>query len=367
VHTNAGSPVFRMVGGTTSSAGSAVADVDDDGCEDLFLPGDPDATLYKNECDGTFSDVTVKWGLPHPFPAVATGAVFFDYDNDGRPDLYVATIKGGNRLYHNVAADNGPRFVDVTKQAGIPEGDWASMPTVADFDHDGFLDVYIVRMGDHEKTTPRPNYQATNGLANILLRNHRDGTFEDVTRAAGVGDRGWGLAAAWGDYDDDGWPDLYVANEYGFSVLYRNRRDGTFEDVSDASGARIRTAGMGVAWGDYDGDGHLDLYVSAMYANSRWALFHPDFPAPIPWYYRWMGLFTSEVKRRSDEIIEDLTRGSTLLQNQGNGTFRDVSERAGVRDGQWGWGAEFVDYDNDGKLDLFAENGFLTGELPDDI
>ena len=368
VHTNAGSPIYRMVSGTTSTAGSAVADADGDGCEDIFLPGRPDAKLYKNNCDGTFTDVTAQWGIPHPFPAVATGAVFFDYDNDGRPDLFVSAVKGGNRLFHNVAGTDGnPRFVDVTEKAGIPEGEWSSSVAVADYDNDGFLDVYVVRMGDHEKTTPKPNYQANNGLPNILLHNERNGTFQDVSRRAGVADRGWGLAGAWGDYDDDGYPDLYVANEYGYSVLYHNEKNGRFADVSESSGARIRTAGMGVAWADYDGDGKLDLYVSAMYANSRWALFHPAFPAPIPWYYRWLGHFTSEVQRRSEEIIEDLTRGSTLLRNNGNGTFSDVSEKAGVRDAQWGWGAEFLDYDNDGKLDLFSQNGFVTGELPDDI
>jgi len=367
VHSNAGSPVFRIVGGLTSSAGSAVADVDGDGCEDVFLPGSPDATLYKNNCDGTFTDVTEPWGIPHPFSAVATGAVFFDYDNDGRPDLFVAAVKGHDRLLHNDPTNNGPRFSDVTEPAGIPPGDWSSMPIVADYDRDGFLDVYVVRMGDQEKDSPRPNYEANNGRSNTLLRNNGNGTFTDVTRAAGVGDRGWGLAGAWGDYDNDGWPDLYVGNEYGFSVLYRNHGDGTFEDVSEKAGARVRAAAMGVAWGDYDGDGNLDLYVSAMYANSRWALFHPDFPAPIPWYYRLLGLFTSEVKRRSDEIIDEETRGSMLLHNNGDGTFTEVADAAGVRDGQWGWGAEFLDYNNDGRLDIFAQNGFVTGDLPDDV
>ena len=367
VHTNVGSPVFRMIGGMSAPAGSAVADVDNDGCEDVFLPGSPDAKIYKNNCDGTFTDMTEKWGIPHPFPVVATAAVFFDYDNDGRPDLYVTAVKGGDRLFHNVAADNGPRFVDVTKQAGIPDEPWSSMPVMADYDRDGFLDVYVVRTGDYEHSTPTPNYEARNGLRGALLHNERNGTFRDVSRSAGIDSRGWGLAAAWGDYDEDGLPDLFIANEYGFTALYRNRGDGTFEDVAEKTGTRLRTAGMGVAWGDYDGDGHLDLYVSAMYANSRWALFHPDFPAPIPWYYRWLGKFTSEVKQRSDEIVEQLTRGSALLHNNGDGTFTDVSERAGVRDGQWGWGAEFLDYDNDGKLDIFAQNGFLTGDIPDDI
>lgn len=367
VHVNASSPQFRMVGGTTSSAGSAVGDVDGDGCEDLFLPGDPQATLYKNGCDGTFSDVTETWGIPHPYPAVGTGAVFFDYDNDGRADLFVAAVTGGNRLFHNVGTPSGPRLVDVTAQAGIPDAPWSSMPTVADYDRDGFLDLYVVRMGNHESSTPRPNYEAINGLGGLLLRNGRDGTFHDVTSAAGIRDRSWGLAGAWGDYDDDGWPDLYVANEYGFSVLYKNRGDGTFEDASEQSGTRLRAAGMGVAWADYDGDGRLDLYVSAMYANSRWALFHPDFPAPIPWYYQLLGLFTSEVEKRSQAIVDDLTRGSTLFHNDGGGKFSDVSDRGGVRDGQWGWGAEFLDYDNDGRLDLFAQNGFVTGDIPDDV
>ena len=367
-HTNVGSPVFRMVEGITAAAGSAAADVDGDGCEDLFLPGAPEATLYKNNCDGTFTDVTAKWGIPQPFSAVATGVVFLDYDNDGRPDLFVAAVKGGNRLFHNVAGSDGtPRFVDVTEKAGIPAGEWSSMASVADYDRDGFLDIYVVRMGDYENTTPKPNYEATNGLTAELLHNNRDGTFTDVTRSAGVADTGWGLASAWGDYDNDGFPDLYVANEYGFSTLYHNRGDGTFENVGEKTGTQLRTAAMGVAWGDYDGDGRLDLYVSAMYANSRWALFHPDFDAPIPWYFRLLGLFTPEVKRRSDDIIDHLTRGSTLLHNNGDGTFTDVSDAAGVRDAQWGWGAEFLDYDDAGLLDIFSENGFVTGEIPDDI
>src|SRR5262249_45698323 len=156
--------------------GAAVADVDGDGCEDLFLPGDPGAILYKNDCNGTFTDVTTQWGIPRPYPAVATGAVFFDYDNDGRPDLFVTAIKAGHRLFLSVRGEDGPPpLVDVTAQAGIPEGEWSSMATVADYDRDGFLDVYVVRMGNHESTSPEPNYQATNGLPKQLLHNNHDG------------------------------------------------------------------------------------------------------------------------------------------------------------------------------------------------
>ena len=369
VHTSDGSPPFRLFGGGAAnpvgaSSGVAIADVDGDGCEDVFLAGSPDAVLYRNHCDGTFTDVTAASGLPHPYPATATGAVFFDYDNDGWPDLFVAAARGGDRLFHNTG---GGHFVDVSAAAGIPPGRWGSMAAVADYDRDGFLDLYVVRMGDQEATTPRPNYAATNGVPSTLYRNNGDGTFTDVTRHARVGNPGWGMAAAWADYDGDGWPDLYVANEFGANALYHNERDGTFSERAATAGVVDGGAGMGVAWGDVDGDGTLDLFVSNMHANSAWALFHPDFPAPIPWFYRLLGFFTDEVQRRSDDIIDRLTRGSTLYRNNGDGTFTDVSDAAGVRDAQWGWSAEFLDYDNDGRLDLYAVNGFISGPILDDV
>ena len=369
VHTSDGSPAFRLFGGgpdnpVGASSGVAVADVDGDGCEDVFLAGSPDAVLYRNGCNGTFSDVTAASGLPHPYPATATGAVFFDYDNDGWPDLFVAAARGGDRLFHNTG---GGHFVDVSAAAGIPPGRWGSMAAVADYDRDGFLDLYVVRMGDQEATVPRPNYAATNGVPSTLYRNNGDGTFTDVTRHARVGNTGWGMAAAWADYDGDGWPDLYVANEFGGNALYHNERDGTFSERAATAGVVDGGAGMGAAWGDVDGDGSLDLFVSNMHANSAWALFHPDFPAPIPWFYRLLGFFTDEVQRRSDDIIDRLTRGSTLYRNDGDGTFTDVSDAAGVRDAQWGWSAEFLDYDNDGRLDLYAVNGFISGPILDDV
>jgi hypothetical protein len=365
VHENEGSPRFRLVGDVTNSSGSAVADVDRDGCEDVFLAGSPRSALYRNDCRGGFTDVSAEAGIPRPFPSVPTGVVFFDYDNDGWPDLYVSAVTGGDRLFHNTGKG---RFEDVTKRAGIPAGRWASMPIVADYDRDGFLDVYVIRMGDHEKTAPEPNYQADNGLPNTLLHNQGDGTFVDVSEDAGLADTGWGLAGGWADYDDDGWPDVYVGNEFGFNALYHNQRDGTFRNVAKAAGARDRGAAMGISWGDYDNDGDLDVFVSNMYANSRWALFHPDFPVPAPWYYRLLGVFLPrEFEQHAQQIIEETTRGSTLLQNDGGGRFTDVTDRARVRDGQWGWASQFVDYDNDGWLDLYAVNGFVTGPIPDDV
>ncbi|MBW2419932.1 MAG: VCBS repeat-containing protein [Deltaproteobacteria bacterium] len=369
IHANEASPPFRLFGNSDENpvrqgSGVAVGDVNGDGCEDLVLAGSPDLLFYRARCDGTFEDATNEVGLPQPYPAGAGGVVFLDYDNDGWSDLFVAAVSGGDRLFQN---DGKGRFVDVSEEAGIPAGRWGGMPVVADYDRDGFLDIYVSRMGDHEFKSPRPAYDARNGERGTLLRNLGNGSFDDVSKKAGVDSPGWDMAAAWGDYDGDGWPDLYVANEFGNNRLYHNERDGSFRNRTAESGVADGGSAMGAAWGDVDGDGDLDLFVSGMHSNSGWALFHPDFPLPIPWYFKFLGLFTDAVQKEADVITDQLLRGSTLFRNDGDGTFTDISDSAGVRDGQWGWAAEFLDYDNDGRLDLYAVNGFITGPLPDDL
>jgi hypothetical protein len=356
-HDPSGSPKFRLIGDVAAASGSAVADFDCDGLEDVALLSTTHLTLYRNLADGSFGDVTAEMGMPAALPISGSGLVFFDADNDGDSDLFVCGLLG-DRLFENQECR---RFVDVTGRAGLEEAAWSSMPLVADYDRDGLLDVFVVRMGDHEKTAPEPSWDARNGVRSTLYRNRGGLSFEDVSDSAGIEETSWGLAGGWADYDGDGDPDLYVGNEFGTNSLHRNEGDGTFTEVAEEAGARDRGAAMGVAFGDYDGDGHLDLFVSNMYANSRWALFHPDYPSPVPWYFRWVP--RAEIERVTDE----LTRGSTLLKNDGDGRFTDVSDAAGIRDGQWGWGAEFLDYDNDGHLDLFAVNGFISGPLLDDV
>ena len=370
VHANVESPRFILFGDEDKNpirqaSGVAAGDFDGDGCEDLVFAGSPEFLVYRNRCDGTFKEVTEAVGIPRPYPAAASGVVFMDYDNDGWSDLFVTAVQGGERVFRN---DGGKRFVDVTEATQVPDRVWGSMPVVADYDRDGFLDVYVVRMGNHGGAAPDPPYDATNGVRGTLLRNVGGERFEDVTKQAGVGSPGWDMAGAWGDYDGDGWPDLYVANEFGNNRLYHNDRDGTFSDVTMASGTADGGSGMGATWADYDADGDLDLFVSGMYANSRWIMFHEKFPLPVPWHARLLALiWPQQVQRVSDKITDRLSRGNSLYRNEGDGTFTDVSDGAVVRDGQWGWGAEFIDYDNNGRLDLYAVNGFLSGPIKDDL
>jgi hypothetical protein len=356
-HETTGSPPFRLIGDTYAPSGSAVGDFDCDGSEDIAVASASRLALYRNNGDGTFANVTAHTGLPAALDLAGTGLVFFDADNDGDPDLWLCGIRA-ERFFRN---DGCGRFVDATAAVGIAPSQWSTMPLVSDYDRDGHLDVYVVRMGNHESTAPRPSWEARNGVRDTLYHNRGDGTFEDVTDAAGIRGTTWGFAAAWGDYDNDRDPDLYVGNEFGLNSLYRNNGDGTFTDVADQAGARDRGSAMGVAWSDFNNDGHLDLYVANMYPNSRWALFHPDFPPPVPWFLRWLP--RSEIHK----VLEELTRGNTLLQNNGDGTFTDVTDDAGVRDCQWGWAANFLDYDNDGRLDIYATNGYVSGPVMDDI
>jgi hypothetical protein len=337
----------------TTGTGIAIFDYDNDGWPDIFIvngttlegfPADkaPTNHLYHNNHDGTFTDVTEKAGL------VATGwgqgVCVGDYDNDGWEDLYV-TYYGKNRLYHN---DHGV-FTEVAEKAGVAGSGkaWGTGCAFIDFNRDGHLDLFVANYVDFDlSTAPAPGEgtsctwkgvpvmcgpRGLRGSKNILYENRGDGTFADVTTKAHI-DRTSGhfaFSVSTLDFDDDGWPDIYVACDSAPSILYHNNRDGTFTDVAVMAGVAFNEdgreqAGMGTAVADYNGDGRLDIFKTN---------FSDDTP--------------------------------TLYRNEGDGVFSDVTYSAGLgRQTQYlGWGTMFFDFDNDGWPDLILANGHVYPEV----
>jgi hypothetical protein len=342
----------------TMGSGVAVLDYDNDGWLDIYLlngstfaamkgqESPPRAMLLHNNHDGTFTDVTDKAGVAND--RWGFGVAIADYDNDGWPDIYVANY-GKNRLYHN---NHDGTFTDVAEKAGVALGGWSASPTWGDYDHDGLLDLFVpgyVKFDlDHPPIAGHgsipQNFCQFRGIAVMcgprglpgepdhLFRNNGDGTFTDVSVKAGVSDRDgyYGLGAVFVDVDDDGWVDLAVANDSVPNYLYRNRHDGTFEDISYASGFALsedgrEQASMGIAVGDYNRDGKVDLFTTT---------------------------FSDDYK--------------TLYRNDGEGSFTDVSFRAGLATPTipfLSWGTAFIDFDNDGLLDLFIANGHVYPQV----
>ena len=339
-----------------AGSGIAVGDVDGDDLDDLYLVNGDDCRLYRNLGDGTFEDVTTVTGTAARGPGKARSALIADYDNDGRVDIFVGRLDGPNFLYHQNADGT---FTDVAARAGLTPTLETTSSCCADFDGDGFLDLYVVNGSNIAKREPDPVYNALNGYPNALFMNDGDGTFTERGAAAGVAHTGFGLSSAAADYDGDGDTDLFVANDFGFDVLYRNRGDGTFEDITEAAGISARRASMSAAWGDVDGDGAPELFVGAMISNSRWMIDQPGYPSPAPWIINL--LFKSKVL----EVVREMMRGNAFYKNNGDGTFTLSTPE--TRNTGWTWSSLFLDYDNDSLLDLYVLNGFISGEDRDDL
>ncbi len=332
----------------TMGTGVALFDYDNDGRLDIyFVNGAPlsDPTpkgtipqktdsqywnrLYHQKPDGTFEDVTERAGLQGT--GYGMGVAVGDYDNDGFEDIYV-TAYGGNKLYHN---NGNGTFTDVTQKAGVAGGGWSTSAAWVDLDGDGFLDLVVLRYldwdfddvwcGEHKegyRAYCHPDFFKPSSP--LVYHNDKDGTFTEVTQKVGLGKPGKGLGVAISDYDRGGHIDLFVANDSMAEFLYRNKGDGTFEDVGLDSEVAVdidgRTyAGMGVDFADYNNDGWPDLVVTDL-ANQRYALY----------------------------------------QNKGSGSFTYASNTSGI--GQMtmahsGWGVRFLDYDNDGWKDLLIAQG----------
>ena len=336
------------------SGGVGFMDCDNDGKLDILVVngstveryrqgGDPLLTLYHQDADLKFSDITTSAGLLRK--GWGMGVAVADYDNDGLQDIYV-TGYGGSALYHNLG---NCKFEDVTDKAGVATTGFSAGAAWADYDRDGRVDLFVSRYV-HFDMNSLPSFGADEkncrfkgfmvqcgpwgmiGESDRLFHNHGNGTFEEVSKKAGVDDPDhyYGLGSIWGDYDNDGWPDLYVANDTGPNYLYRNKHDGTFEDEGMLSGAALSGDGlnqgsMGVDWGDYLHEGRLSMFVTNFYEQ-----------------------------------------GSTLYHNQGQEGFVDVSRASGILKPTFplvSWGAGFFDMDNDGWVDLFTASGHVYPQV----
>jgi hypothetical protein len=350
--------------------GITAADYDNDGFYDLFIPDGVYSRLFRNRRNGTFEDVTDQAGLSG-LDGVSV-ATFADYDNDGFKDLFISRTFRPNQLFRN----NGDgTFRDVTKESGIGEDCCTTVAGWADYDNDGFLDLYVGRYLDPRKDIPTTFY-ARNGEANQLYHNNGDGTFTNVTEKAGVGETGLCLGVVWGDFNDDGRPDLYVVNDFGRKTLYRNDGDGTFRDITAESGTLAYGAGMSASYVDYDNDGRFDYYVTHIQSDHSWFAESPTvlrymlkcvtqgtWKTDMPLYW--------EIFRQSGRdfvrVFQQMASGNTLLRNKGDGTFEDVTQNSNANPRGWFWGASFGDFHNDGWQDVYMANGWVYNDQNTEI
>ena len=338
--------------------GVSVGDIDDDGFDDLYVcqPAGLPNRLYRNRGDGTFEDITEASGVG--ILENTACAIFADFDNNGHQDLVVVRASGP-LLFLNQGGGKFRLKPDAFQFASAPQGTFTGA-AAADYNRDGWLDIYfclyVYYQGTDQYKYPTPYYDAENGPPNFLMSNNRDGTFRDVTAESGLDKNNtrYSFCCGWGDYNRDGWPDLYVVNDFGRKNLYRNNGDGTFTDVAGPAGVEDIGAGMSVCWFDYDGDGAEDLYVADMWTAAGERIsnqedFQKDAPKPVR------------------ALFHKHAMGNSLFRNRGHGAFEDRTAPARAGMGRWSWSSDAWDFDHDGFPDLYIANGMLSGALREDL
>ncbi|MAB60032.1 MAG: hypothetical protein CMO46_05755 [Verrucomicrobiales bacterium] len=342
--------------------GIAIGDINSDGLEDLYLcqePGLPNK-LFIQKDDGTLDDQSEKFGLD--WLEDSRSSLIIDLDNDGHRDIAVAMF-GFVLIAKNQGFDKGFQIVEI-----IPTSESTSSLAAADFDLDGRLDIYVCCYAPNKASDPEESlvmggasrrfiyHDDNNGPKNYMLKNvtTSDGkiSFKDVTEEVGLNKNNnrWSFAASWEDFDNDGDPDLYVANDYGKNNLYQNEL-GSFQDITENQGVEDSASGMSVSWGDYNLDGRMDLYISNMFSSAGTRITNQKKFKPTT---------NLKIKNR----FKRFARGNTLFNNTADG-FTDNSIASGVTMGRWAWGSKFIDFNNDGWEDIVIANGYLTSDEDD--
>jgi len=338
--------------------GISVADIDGDGFDDIYVcqPAGLPNRLFRNRGDGTFADITELSGLGVLENTAC--ALFADFENSGRQDVIVVRANGP-LLFRNLGGGTFRAKPDAFRFENEPRGRFTGA-AVADFDRDGWLDIYFCLYAFYQGTDqyryPMPYYDAENGPPNFMMRNNRNGTFADVTKQSGLDQHNnrFSFCCAWGDYNFYKPPDLYVVNDFGRKNLYRANGDGKFTDVAPQTGVEDVGAGMSACWHDFNNDGRQDLYVADMWTAAGMRVSQQD-----------------NFQKGSSKQVRDLYRkhamGNSLFQNSGDGGFADASARSGTAMGRWAWSSDAWDFNHDGFLDLYIANGMISGETHEDL
>ena len=331
--------------------GVAAGDFDNDGWDDLYIcqPAGLPNRLYHNNGNGTFDDVTDRAGVGVLDNSAC--ALFADLRNSGLQDLLVV-CGNGPLLFLNQGDGTFKLKENAFRFAHPPQGTFTHA-AIADCDQDGRLDIYFCLysyyLGLDQYHYPTPYFDARNGSPNFLFHNEGDGTFTDHTEQAGLNieNNRYSFSCAWGNSSPNTAPDLYVVNDFGRNNLYRNRGDGTFQESSSTSNVEDVGAGMSACWTDYNNDGRPDLYVANMWSAagqrvSEDARFHPNAPDA------------------TRQLYQRHARGNALYHNQGGGHFENAADAAGVEVGRWAWSSDAWDFDHDGYPDLYVTSGYIT-------